>query len=340
MNVWSFVAGPLLWLTFFIVSIGILARIAFFSYAIVKSSKHREFRWSYLFVILGRFLLPFHKAATKRPLYATIRYLFHACLIAAPLWASGHITLFQLSRFGWYWSPLPDVWTDRITLLVLVFVVLFLFRRLIIPGIRRPTSKSDSLLILIVALPFLSGYLAYHQWFPYEPMMIVHVLSGEAMLISIVLLFCRTKLDAITCTGCAACELCCPTATLESIDKEKFRTFTYSHYQCIACGACVQTCPEGAASLKHEMSLKKLFPMIPREEIRSVELNVCERCGCCFAPAPQLERVEQMVAEGEREIPVLQYCDKCKRRFILDQISVKSANHTAPLSQSVIRIKQ
>jgi ferredoxin len=171
-------------------------------------------------------------------------------------------------------------------------------------------------------------------------MLSLHVLSGELMLITIVLLFCRTKLDAIKCTGCAACELCCPTATIESNDEKGLRVFTYSHYECIACGACIQTCPEGAASLSHEMSLRRMFQVTPKEEIRSVELNVCERCGCFFAPTPQLERVKLMVAEGEREIPVLKYCVKCRRRFVLDQINPKNKPDTTPVSQGGIRMQQ
>jgi len=341
MNVWSFVAGPLLWLTFLIVIIGILARIAFFSYAIFKSSKHREFRWTYLFVILwtylfvilGRFLLPFHKAATKRPLYATIRYLFHACLIVVLIWSNGHIISFNVSRFGWYWTPLPDALVDGTTLLVLGLIALFLFRRIIVSEVRLRSSRSDYFLIVATALPVLTGYISYHQWFDYKTMLSLHVLSGEAMLISIVLLFCRIKLDPVTCTGCAACELCCPTATLESTDEEKRRIFSYSHYQCIACGACIETCPEGAAALHHEISLKGLFQMISKEEIRCVELTVCERCGCFFAPVPQLEQVERIVAEEEMKIAVLKYCDKCRRRFILDQISVKNKHLSSKLQR-------
>jgi ferredoxin len=278
-------------------------------------------------LIFGRFLLPFHKAVSKRPLYATLRYLFHACLIVAPLWASGHIALFQVSRLGWYWSPLPDVWTDRLTLLVVVFAGFFFCRRLIVPGLRLTSSRSDALLILVVTLPFFSGYLAYHQWLPYKAMMVGHVLSGEVMLISLVVLFCRTAINGVACSGCAACAVCCPTATIEYNDQKRLRTFSYAHYACIACGACIQICPEEAAALKHEISLKKLFQVMSREKIGSVELNECTRCGCFFAPTPQVERVGQILAEGKRKMPTLEYCDRCRARLVADQINPLRVRH-------------
>jgi hypothetical protein len=43
----------------------------------------------------------------------------------------------------------------------------------------------DYILLIIVMLPFLTGFLAYHQFFLYKWVMIAHILSGELMLIVI-----------------------------------------------------------------------------------------------------------------------------------------------------------
>jgi len=323
MNFWSFVAGPLLRITFLVVIVGIFTRIAFFSYTILKSSKNKDSRWSYVLTTFLRSVLPFYKAVAKKPLYATIRYIFHVCLIVVPIWTSGHIILLNLSRFGWYWAPLPDAWVDWMTLLLLGLAAFFLFRRIVSVDIHLNSSKSDYFLIIITALPFLTGFIAYHQWFDYKTMLIIHILSGEAMLLVAAFLFCTTRLNADKCTGCAACELSCPTGTLESNDEGKLRIFTYFHYQCICCGACVNTCPEEAAELRHKISPGKFFQIVSKQEIRSVKLKVCERCGKSFAPTPQLEQVERKMAEKKIKVLELKYCDRCKRRFILDQISSK-----------------
>ena len=63
---------------------------------------------------------------------------------------------------------------------------LFLFgRRLFLARVRIITTAYDYLVLLIAIAPFLTGYLAYHQWFDYSTVMTLHVLSGEAMLITL-----------------------------------------------------------------------------------------------------------------------------------------------------------
>ena len=36
-----------------------------------------------------------------------------------------------------------------------------------------------------MAAPFITGFLAYHQWFAYPVLMILHVITGEIMLVAI-----------------------------------------------------------------------------------------------------------------------------------------------------------
>jgi ferredoxin len=138
-------------------------------------------------------------------------------------------------------------------------------------------------------------------------------MSGEAMMLMAVVLFFRTRLNAVRCTGCAACEISCPTGTLVSNDEGKLRTFTYSHYQCICCGSCVSVCPENAAELMHEISPRRFFQAASKHEIRSVELKECERCGAFFAPEPQLEKVSQTITAE-----YLRFCPICRKTNFRD----------------------
>ena len=61
----------------------------------------------------------------------------------------------------------------------------FLVRRLINPEVQYVTSASDYILLAIVAAPFITGFLAYYQWFAYQTLLILHILSGEIMLVAI-----------------------------------------------------------------------------------------------------------------------------------------------------------
>ncbi len=313
MDFGSFAEGPLLWVVFLTFAIGIIARLAFFSFRIVRSSKDKELRWAYIPASLGRFFVPFHSGVTKRPLYAILRYIFHICLIVVPIWLSGHMVLWAESRFEWDWTPLPDAWADWMTLLILALVAYFLIRRFAVKDLRVTSCTLDYVLIVITALPFMTGYFLTHGTLDSiaifgDNMRLIHVLSGEAMIVMAVFLFCRTRLNEERCTGCAACELSCPTSTLESQDEGALRIFTYLHYQCICCGACVKACPEDAADLRHEISAGRFFQVVPKQEIRSVELKACERCGALFAPVPQLEKLGQAITDD-----YLSFCPKCKK---------------------------
>jgi ferredoxin/nitrate reductase gamma subunit len=313
MDFGSFAEGPLFWIVFSVFIIAILARVAFFFSLILKSSKSTRLGWKPILATFGRSLLPFHSALTKRPIYAALRYVFHICLIVVPIWLSGHITLWEESRFGWSWHALPDVLADWMTLLLLLLAAYLLIRRILVAEVRRNSTNSDYFLIVLTALPFMTGYLLTHGnldaiAFLADNIRTIHVLSGEAMLIAAVFLFYRAQLNGEKCTGCAACELSCPTGTLESSDGGGLRVFAYSHYQCICCGACVAICPEQAAELRHEIGLRRFLQIVPKREIRSVELALCESCGATVAPVPQVEKVRQVITDD-----FIRFCPKCKK---------------------------
>ncbi|HDH87295.1 MAG TPA: hypothetical protein ENF36_04510 [Desulfobacteraceae bacterium] len=324
----SFTEGPLLWIVFLVFIVGIVTRLIFFFFETIKNSRDKDYRWRYSVTTLGRSFLPFHSAFRKKPLYATLRYIFHICLIVVPIWFSGHITLWEESRFEWTWRSLPDVWADWMTLLLLGLAAYFIIRRIAAKDIRFNSSIPDYVIIILTALPFVTGYFLTHGSldsiaFLGNNMWTIHILSGEAMIIMAAFLFCRTRLNTQKCTGCAACELNCPTGALESTDEGNLRIFTYAHYQCICCGACVNTCPENAAELRHEISLRRFFQIAPKQEIRAVELKACERCGALFAPEPQLNKIGQTFTHE-----YLNLCPRCRMLNIGDLYHQLSPWHT------------
>ena len=334
MNFSSFVEVPLLWIVFLILIIGITIRIIFFFFETIKSSRGKDHRLRYNLATFGRSLLPFHNAARKKSIYAIVRYIFHICLIAVPIWFSGHIALWEMSRFEWTWVALPDAWIDWMTLVLLGLAIYFLIRRIAAKDIRLNSSMPDYVIIILTALPFATGYFLTHGSlssiaFLGNNMWTIHILSGEAMIIMAIFLFCKTHLNTQKCTGCAACELNCPTGTLESIEEGNLRIFRYSTYQCICCGSCVNTCPEEAADLRHEISFRRFFQITPKEEIRTVELMACERCGALFAPEPQLNKIGQGLAHE-----YLRFCPRCRMLSIGDIYHQLSPWHRKELERN------
>lgn len=313
-----FAEGPLLWIVFLLFLAGVTARIVFFGIKILSSPKAEQTGWPLTLALFGRFLLPFHKAVPKKPLYAVIRYVFHLCLFIVPIWLGGHVSLWEESRFEWAWSSIPDKVADWMTLGVIVIAAFFLARRLFWSEARAGSSWTDVVIILIAGLPFLTGWFLTHGTldsvaFLGDNMRLIHVLSGEAMILMAVVLFCRTRMNPLRCTGCASCELSCPTGTIESTDQGSLRIFNYSHYQCICCGACVNTCPENAAELRHEISVRRFFQILAKQEIRSVEMKSCQKCGALFVPEPLFDKINKTFTDD-----YLQNCPNCRKTNVVD----------------------
>ena len=313
MDIVSFVEGSLLKIVFYTFCLGILLRLFFFILSIIKSSSDQQNKLAYIIKIFGRFLIPFHRAVPKKPVYSSLRYIFHICLFIVPIWLAGHISMWEDSDLGWSWSPIPDEWADIMTLLLLALAVIFILRHFLIRDIRLNSSISDYIIIIIAALPFATGYALTHGTLDNIPFFenniwTIHIFTGELMIITAAFLFCRTRMNVLKCTGCASCVLTCPTGTLDSDDHEKLRVFNYNHYQCICCGSCVNSCPEDAAELRHEISFMNFFRIFAKQEIRAVEMESCRRCGKLFVPEPLMEKIHKSFSDE-----YLDFCPDCRK---------------------------
>jgi len=312
----SLAEGPFLRASLAILALGLIIRTVFFVASLLKARD--RWRGGGLFVLtsLGRYLAPLHRAAVRRPIYTAARYLFHFCLLVVPIGLAGHVSLWEESFLGWSWPTLDNVWADRLTLVLLILVAFFLVRRIALAGREPAALPGDLIFLIIVALPFLSGYALAHgtvdAWpFLGENIYTIHLLSGQAMIAATAFLFCRTRFDKIRCVGCGACTEICPTGALVSADEAGFRTFTYAHYRCLACGGCLDVCPEKAAGLRHQLSLTNLFRVFTRERLIRVELATCQRCAAPCAPLPLQTKVGLIIDDD-----YLGLCPTCRRLAI------------------------
>jgi nitrate reductase gamma subunit len=190
MDFYSFVEGPLLWIACLTFIIGSLLRAALFVSVSSKKDKiiYQHFSLKYILATIGRWLLPLNKNVAKNPVFTIAGYVFHFCLIVVPIWFSGHITLWEESRFEWSWTPIPDGLADWMTIILLAIALFFLLRRVFSADIRLLSTFSDYLILVVTALPFLTGYFLTHGTldnigFLGDNMPIFHMLSGELMLI-------------------------------------------------------------------------------------------------------------------------------------------------------------
>ena len=183
----DFIMGPMVWISALVFLFGLVFKLI----KIIQEVREKEsFIFSYMSLkyslrSIGAWLIPFFPESTKKsPVFWGVSYLFHILLFAVPFFLASHIVLvdeaFQIS-----WPALNDGVADIMTILVIFALVFFGVRRAVVPEVKFLTSIMDYILLTIVMLPFLTGFLAYHQIFLYKWIMIAHILSGELMLIII-----------------------------------------------------------------------------------------------------------------------------------------------------------
>ena len=127
-------------------------------------------------------LIPFASIYMRsRPVFTIVTFIFHVCLLLLPVFLLAHIILWYESWELLWWS-LPDRLADVMAVLVVTACLFFLIRRLSVPEVKHVTRPSDVLLLVLVLAPFLTGFLAAHQFGPYRPILILHILSAEVLI--------------------------------------------------------------------------------------------------------------------------------------------------------------
>lgn len=186
-DIHHFVSGPMVWAAFILFIGGSLYRIA--SMAIL--ARKRDYvvyeYWSFRYALRSiiHWLSPYATLNMRRkPIMTLMAFIFHLCAVTAPVFLYAHIILIKES-WGVSWWFIPDATADIMTLAVIACCVFFLMRRLLQDEVRYLTSVSDFALLLLVAMPFITGFWAYHQWFGAKVATILHMLSGEILLAAI-----------------------------------------------------------------------------------------------------------------------------------------------------------
>ena len=186
-TLYAFVTGPLAWAAFIVFVGGSLYRLISM---ILLIHKKERFVFTYMSLKYGlrsilHWMTPFATVNMRRhPILTIVSFAFHICLLLVPIFLLSHIVLFDES-FNISWLPLPDAAADVMTLIVIGGCGFFLVRRITRKEVKYVTSLSDFVLLALVAAPFVTGFIAYHQWFHYQMFLILHILAGEIILMVI-----------------------------------------------------------------------------------------------------------------------------------------------------------
>ena len=168
-DIYQFVSGPLAWLAFTVFIAGSLYRVL---HMLVLVHRKERFifsimSWKYSLRSIFHWIIPFASVnMRKHPVLTLVTFTFHICLLVAPVFLLSHAVLWDESWNLQLWT-LPDPVSDVMTLAVIGCCVFFGVRRIKEPEVRYLTFASDYGILGMVAAPFVTGFIAYHQWIDY-----------------------------------------------------------------------------------------------------------------------------------------------------------------------------
>ncbi len=188
---YNFVTGPLAWLSFLIFFLGIGIRAVLYikgldwkldrvTYTVntsygIKAAVKSIFFW----------LVPFGSRSWRmNPVFTVLVFTFHACLLFTPIFLLAHNMILK-DKWGISLPSLPEPVSDLLTVVVIITALFLILRRIALPEVRILTTFYDYLLMAITVAPFITGYIAYHQVSDYQFWLILHILTGELMLVAI-----------------------------------------------------------------------------------------------------------------------------------------------------------
>lgn len=182
---YDFVSGPLVWIAFIVFVGGMLYQFVTMLKLARKDKVYPYMSVKYGLRSLVHWVVPF-ASRNMRMRYETtiVTFAFHLCLILVPIFLVAHVVMFSFA-WGPKWGTLADGTADWLSILVICAALFFLVRRWMLPEVRFVTFASDYLLLAVVAAPFVTGFMAHMQWFDYETMVVIHMVSGAVMLMAI-----------------------------------------------------------------------------------------------------------------------------------------------------------
>lgn len=186
-EIYGFLRGPMVWVAFTVFFAGSFYRLVSM-WRLAKKKDAVIFNYISIYYALRsviHWISPFgSRNMRNHPVMTLVAFTFHICLFVVPLFLSAHILLIKESwDISWWW--MPDPVADAMTWIVIGCCLFFAGRRIILRDVRYLSSISDYILLVVVALPFISGLWVYHQWPAFPEMMLVHMAAGEIMLMII-----------------------------------------------------------------------------------------------------------------------------------------------------------
>jgi len=188
MDAWiEFAKGPLFAITFLIMVLGLGRQVVLQLYFLFvkKGRRLRDVAWSKIARETATWVVPVRHMEPGNELFTASSFLMHIGIILVPLFLIDHVVLWE-QFLGIRLPALSEGVADVLALLTIGCGFLLLFYRLFRERHRQVSRPMDYVLLVMVILPFVSGYLAAHPAanpFPWSVMMLTHLLSAELLFV-------------------------------------------------------------------------------------------------------------------------------------------------------------
>mgnify|MGYP003935734791 FL=1 len=190
MDAWiEFAKGPLFAVTFLIMILGLGRQVVlqFYFLSVKKGRRLRGVAWRKIARETLSWAIPVRHMESGTGLFTAASFLMHIGIILVPLFLLDHIVLWE-SFLGIDLPALSPGAADVLALLTIGCGLLLLALRTFRARHRMVSRPMDYVLLLMVVLPFVSGYLASHPAvnpFPWNVMMLTHLLSAELLFVAV-----------------------------------------------------------------------------------------------------------------------------------------------------------
>jgi len=188
MDTWlELASGPIFQFALLFMILGLLRRVALATIATVRAirkANDKNIPYKTIMKVTISWLMPVNKIKNN-PMFSVTSILMHIGLIVTPIFLFSHMALWERS-VGLSLPALSMGPSDVLTLLTIATLFALLAMRIISKESRGLSKFEDYFLLILLAVPFISGYLALHPMlnpFAYKSVMLTHILSADLILI-------------------------------------------------------------------------------------------------------------------------------------------------------------
>lgn len=193
--IYNLARGPFVWISFSICIVGTIFRTLHFISLTKAEQKNTRIRQigsidqkplrKFSLKDVSRFLSDLKLTIIgTSPITIMVSCIFHLCLVITPIFLLAHNILIK-EAIGFSLFSFSERFTNQLTFIFLICATYFLVRRIFLPRLRAISSTYDFIILFISTAPFLTGFIAYYQVLDYKTFIILHMLTGELMLIAI-----------------------------------------------------------------------------------------------------------------------------------------------------------